>query len=581
MTIKLTERKYSEQDAQALREKGVHPVLSKLFAARGIQSAEELSLELKNLIPPAQLKNCIDAAQYLAQAIQHGKRLLIVADYDCDGATACAVGMRGLKALGAPWNIQVDYFVPNRFTLGYGLTPEVVDLAAQREQRPDILITVDNGIASLAGVERAHQLGMEVLVTDHHLPADTLPKAAWIVNPNQPHCTFPSKALAGVGVMFYLLIALRSILREQGAFTADNQPRLENLLDLVALGTVADVASLDRNNRVLVSNGVKRIKHGLMQPGIQALYLAAGRDPHKANTSDLGFTLGPRLNAAGRLSDMSLGIRCLLTDSHEEALQLAHELDRMNRERRTIEAGMQETALASLVDIQVGEQATVCLAHPDWHQGVIGIVASRLKEKFHRPTIIFAPGDETGEKVFKGSGRSISGFHLRDALDVISKKYPDMILKFGGHAMAAGLTIRASEFDLFKETFESIARELMTEETLQRQLAHDGFLSPEFIEPEFGTLLSNETWGQGFPAPVFYGEFEVISQSLLQGKHLKLQLKALKENGSSDSKTLNGIWFSRAQTLPNRSKLAYRLVTDHFQGVARAQLHIEALDEPL
>ncbi len=581
MTIKLTERKYSEQDAQALREKGVHPVLSKLFAARGIQSAEELSLELKNLIPPAQLKNCIDAAQYLAQAIQNGKRLLIVADYDCDGATACAVGMRGLKALGAPWNIQVDYFVPNRFTLGYGLTPEVVDLAAQREQRPDILITVDNGIASLAGVERAHQLGMEVLVTDHHLPADTLPKAAWIVNPNQPDCTFPSKALAGVGVMFYLLIALRSILREQGAFTADNQPRLENLLDLVALGTVADVASLDRNNRVLVSNGVKRIKHGLMQPGIQALYLAAGRDPHKANTSDLGFTLGPRLNAAGRLSDMSLGIRCLLTDSHEEALQLAHELDRMNRERRTIEAGMQETALASLVDIQVGEQATVCLAHPDWHQGVIGIVASRLKEKFHRPTIIFAPGDETGEKVFKGSGRSISGFHLRDALDVISKKYPDMILKFGGHAMAAGLTIRASEFDLFKETFESIARELMTEETLQRQLAHDGFLSPEFIEPEFGTLLSNETWGQGFPAPVFYGEFEVISQSLLQGKHLKLQLKALKENGASDSKTLNGIWFSRAQTLPNRSKLAYRLVTDHFQGVARAQLHIEALDEPL
>ncbi len=581
MTIKLTERKYSEQDAQALREKGVHPVLSKLFAARGIQSAEELSLDLKNLIPPAQLKNCIDAAQYLAQAIQHGKRLLIVADYDCDGATACAVGMRGLKALGAPWNIQVDYFVPNRFTLGYGLTPEVVDLAAQRAQRPDILITVDNGIASLAGVERAHQLGMEVLVTDHHLPADTLPKAAWIVNPNQPDCTFPSKALAGVGVMFYLLIALRSILREQGAFTADNQPRLENLLDLVALGTVADVASLDRNNRVLVSNGVKRIKHGLMQPGIQALYLAAGRDPHKANTSDLGFTLGPRLNAAGRLSDMSLGIRCLLTDSHEEALQLAHELDRMNRERRTIEAGMQETALASLVDIQVGEQATVCLAHPDWHQGVIGIVASRLKEKFHRPTIIFAPGDETGEKVFKGSGRSISGFHLRDALDVISKKYPDMILKFGGHAMAAGLTIRASEFDLFKETFESIARELMTEETLQRQLAHDGFLSPEFIEPEFGTLLSNETWGQGFPAPVFYGEFEVISQSLLQGKHLKLQLKALKENGSSDSKTLNGIWFSRAQTLPNRSKLAYRLVTDHFQGVARAQLHIEALDEPL
>ena len=581
MTIKLSQRKYSEKDALLLSQQGVHPVLSKLFAARGVHEAEELSLELKNLFPPAALTNCENAAKYLASAIQNHKKLLIIADYDCDGATACAVGIRGLRALGAPWNIQIDFLVPNRFTLGYGLTPEVVNLAAERAEKPDILITVDNGIASIAGVERANELGMEVLVTDHHLPADSLPPAKWIVNPNQAICTFPSKALAGVGVMFYLLIALRAELRSQGAFTADNQPRIENLLDLVALGTVADVASLDRNNRVLVSNGVKRIKHGLMQPGIQALYIAAGKDPTKASTFDLGFTLGPRLNAAGRLSDMSLGIRCLLTDSREEALQLAHELDRMNRERRTIESGMQETALASLADIQVGEQASVCLSNPEWHQGVIGIVASRLKERFHRPTIIFAPGEESGKPVLKGSGRSITGFHLRDALDVISKKHPDLILKFGGHAMAAGLTIEQDSFDLFRACFEDIAQSLMTEETLQRQLVHDGYLDPNFMEAEFGSILNNEVWGQGFPPPVFFGEFEVLSQSLIQGKHLKLQLKAIKENGISDSKTMNAIWFSRAQTLPNPAKLAYRLVTDHYQGVARAQLHIEALDEPL
>ena len=581
MTMKLIQRSYTKEQADLLETTGIHPVLAKLWAARGIGSVQELSLDLKNLIPPSELTHCEKAAEYLATAIQNHKKILIVADYDCDGATACAVGMRGLRALGAPWDIQVDYFVPNRFTLGYGLTPEVVDLAAERLHKPDILITVDNGIASLAGVQRANELGMEVLVTDHHLPADTLPKAAWIVNPNQPNCNFPSKALAGVGVMFYLLIALRAELRTRGAFTAENQPRLENLLDLVALGTVADVASLDRNNRVLVSNGVKRIKNGLMQPGIQALYIAAGKDPSKASTFDLGFTIGPRLNAAGRLSDMSLGIQCLLTDSQEDALQLARELDRMNRERRTIEAGMQETALASLVDIQVGAQATVCLANNDWHQGVIGIVASRLKERYHRPTLIFAPGEESGEKVLKGSGRSITGFHLRDALDVVSKKYPDLILKFGGHAMAAGLTIREDSFEFFKDSFEAVAKNLMTEETLQRQLVHDGFLDPEFMEPDFGAMLGNETWGQGFPAPVFFGEFEVLSQTLIQEKHLRMQLKAIKENGVSDSKILNAIWFSRAQTLPNPAKLAYRLVTDYYQGVARAQLHIEALDEAL
>ncbi|MEY4699223.1 MAG: single-stranded-DNA-specific exonuclease RecJ, partial [Pseudomonadota bacterium] len=299
MTIQFIERSFSEKNATYLEQSGIHPVLSKLFAARGVEKPEELALELKHLIPPSQLKNCESAAVYLANAIESKKRLLIVADYDCDGATACAVGIRGLRALGAPWDIQIDYFVPNRFTLGYGLTPEVVELVAALPNKPDILITVDNGIASLSGVEKANELGMEVLVTDHHLPADQLPRAAWIVNPNQPHCSFPSKALAGVGVMFYLLIALRAELRKRGAFTAETQPRLENLLDLVALGTVADVASLDRNNRILVANGIKRIKSGQMQAGIRALYIAAGKDPSRSSTFDLGFTLGPRLNAAG------------------------------------------------------------------------------------------------------------------------------------------------------------------------------------------------------------------------------------------------------------------------------------------
>ena len=577
--IEFIERHYSKCEANLLEQNGVHPVLSKLFSARGIKNPEELSLELKNLIPPQQLKNCEASAKYLADAIAAHKKFLIIADYDCDGATACAIGIRGLRALGKPWDIDINYFVPNRFTLGYGLTPEVVELAAAREKKPDILITVDNGIASITGIAKAKELGIEVLVTDHHLPADTLPDAAWIVNPNQPNCTFPSKALAGVGVMFYLLISLRAELRQRGIFTAENQPRLENLLDLVALGTIADVASLDRNNRVLVSNGIKRMRSGQMQAGIKALFAASGKDPSTVSASDIGFSLGPRLNAAGRLADMSLGIQCLLTDSYEEAIELAHELDRMNRERRVIESDMQETALCNLLDINVSDQATVCLTDPTWHQGVIGIVASRLKEKFHRPTLIFAPGEEGQKKVLKGSGRSITGFHLRDALDIISKKYPDLILKFGGHAMAAGLTISEENFDFFKSSFEAISKELMTEDILQRRLIHDGELPVEFIEPDLGIILAQEVWGQGFPTPIFIGEFDVLSQNLIKDKHLKLQLKAIKENGNPHFKVLNGIWFSRTKTLPSRARLAYRLVTDHYQGIARAQLHIEALDE--
>lgn len=578
---KFVERPVPQKEALWLMQSGTHPLLARLFAARGISRPDELSLELKNLLDPQQLKNCSNAAQYLYEAMLAKKRLLIVADYDCDGATACAVGIRGLKALGHDLGVQVDYLVPNRFTFGYGLTPEVVEIAYARTPRPDILITVDNGIASIAGVQRANELGMAVLVTDHHLPADALPEASVIVNPNQPGCHFPSKSLAGVGVMFYVLIALRSLLRSEGIFTNQSQPKIENLLDLVALGTVADVASLDQNNRILVSNGLKRIRAGQMQPGIRALYVAAGRDPMKASAFDFGFALGPRLNAAGRLADMSLGIRCLLSESYDEALELAHQLDRMNRERRDIESTMQETALSSLSNIEPGAQATLCLTHPDWHQGVIGIVASRLKERFHRPTIVFAPATEQGKDVLKGSGRSITGFHLRDALDLVSKQFPELILKFGGHAMAAGLSIDAHRFDEFKEVFEITAQKLLDDATLERKLFHDGPLECEYIEPQTGTLLSDEVWGQGFPAPVFVNQFEVLSQSLVSQKHLKLQLKYVEASDNRDSKVFHGIWFGRSQSLPQTVRLAYRLVTDYYQGVARVQLHIEGADEAL
>lgn len=578
-----SQRPFSERTATWLAQTGLHPLLARLYAARGLQSPEELSLDLKQLLSPVELKNCITTASLLADILEKKEPMLVVADYDCDGATACAVGLRGLRMLGGP-DTPIQFLVPNRFTMGYGLTPEVVELASQQNPKPKYLITVDNGIASEAGVDRAKELGMEVIVTDHHLPGDHLPKALAIVNPNQPACTFPSKALAGVGVMFYLLVALRAELRKRGKFTNETQPKIENLLDLVALGTVADVAQLDRNNRVLVSNGLKRIRTGISQPGIQALFQAAKRDPRKANTFDLGFAIGPRLNAAGRLADMTLGIRLLITDNADEAINLAHELDRINRERRVIETGMQETALTHLAEDQLdgtmAERTSICLWNPEWHQGVVGIVASRLKERFNRPAIVFAPADgSTGEEL-RGSGRSLTGFHMRDALDLVSKREPGLILKFGGHAMAAGLTIRKSDFEKFDACFQEVANSLLTDELLERRQAHDGALALSEFTPEIGDLLAEEIWGQGFPQPVFYGEFEISQQSLMKEKHLRLMVRPI---GSSelkaDNKPLTAVWFNRTQSLPARAKLAYRLVTDRYQGQARVQLMIEAHDE--
>ncbi|MHA7679842.1 single-stranded-DNA-specific exonuclease RecJ [Cupriavidus sp. PET2-C1] len=560
---KIAVRSFSAEYAGKLAGIGLHPTLARILSARGVREPAELATELPGLVPPAAMKGIDHAATYLADAIAAGRRLLIVADYDCDGATACAVGVRGLRMLGA----RIDYIVPNRFEYGYGLTPEIVALAAK--QQPDVIVTVDNGIASVDGVAAANALGIDVVVTDHHLPGDQLPDAAVIVNPNQPGCEFPSKNLAGVGVMFYVLLALRAELRRRGVFDAQTQPRLDTLLDLVALGTVADVVKLDSNNRILVAQGLKRMRAGRMHAGVAALFRAAGREATRANTFDLGFGVGPRLNAAGRLADMSLGIECLLTDDANRAWEIAQELDGMNRERRDIEAGMQQEALQILEGplgaLDPAARFTVSVFNDTWHQGVIGIVASRLKEKYHRPTITFAPGDED---TIKGSGRSIPGFHLRDALDLVSKRHPGLLKKFGGHAMAAGLTLCADSFGQFMEAFEAVGREWLSDEQLARVIETDGDIEDACFSPEFVSLLEQQVWGQGFPAPTFCGEFDVLRQSVLKGKHLKLQL-------GRGSQRFDAIWFNHADSLGASALVAYRLDNNTFNGITRVQMVIE------
>lgn len=562
---RIVTRACSPADESALIRHGLHPILARLYASRGVRLPDEIETALTRLVPPVELKGTNDAAELLADAIAQRKRLLVVADYDCDGATACAVAVRGLRMFGA----QVDYLVPNRFEYGYGLTPEIVELAAER--KPDLLITVDNGIASVDGVAAANARGIDVLITDHHLPGDTLPAARAIVNPNQPGCTFPSKCIAGVGVMFYVLLALRARLRERGAFAEGAsgmaEPRLDGLLDLVALGTVADVVKLDGNNRVLVAQGLARIRRGRMQPGIAALFRAAGRDARNASGFDLGFALGPRLNAAGRLSDMSLGIECLTTDDVGRAWELAQQLDAMNRERREIEAGMQQQALEEIAALDPDGRATITLFNESWHQGVIGIVAGRLKEKYHRPSFTFALADERGELV-KGSGRSIPGFHLRDALDLVAKREPDLIVKFGGHAMAAGVTLAARDVPRFAAAFETVARESLDDDALARVVMTDGELEDAYFTPQVVELIDAAVWGQGFPAPTFSGEFDVVSQALVKDKHLKLQLARGRQR-------FQAIWFNHTETLPARAHVAYRLAADSWNGVVRVQMIVE------
>ncbi|MCQ4145128.1 single-stranded-DNA-specific exonuclease RecJ [Vogesella sp. AC12] len=560
---RIVTRQVPADPARQLHQQGIAPLMARLYAARGIADAAEVDYGLKGLLPYHSLKNIQPMAARLADAIAARQRLLVVADYDADGATACAVAVKGLAALGA----VIDFIVPNRFEYGYGLTPEIVELAAQ--SRPDIIVTVDNGIASVAGVEAANARGIEVLVTDHHLPGDTLP-AALIVNPNQPGCEFPSKNLAGVGVMFYVLMALRAELRARGAFRQQPEPNLGELLDLVALGTVADVVKLDRNNRILVDNGLRRMRAGRMAPGIAALFRVAGRAAHKANAFDLGFTVGPRLNAAGRLDDMSLGIACLLAGDETQALTLAQELDKLNRERRSIEHGMQDEALAVLSGIDAEQRYTLSLYRDDWHQGVVGIVASRLKEKYHRPAIVFAPGDE-GE--IKGSGRSIPGFHLRDALDLVYKRHPQLILKFGGHAMAAGLTIAEARFDEFVAAFEDVARQLLDSNTLTRTLETDGPLSGRELSLAVAETLAAEVWGQGFAAPTFHDDFHIVSQRVVGDKHLKLRLE-------KDGVQCDGMLFNQVEWLPQTINAVYQLAANEWQGRKELQIYIQHWRQP-
>lgn len=558
----LKNRPLSSAKSQELSTAGIHPLMARLLAARGVQDAAETQTSWGRLVPPSRLSQAQEAARHLANAIQARQRMLIIADYDCDGATACAVGIRALRSMGA----QVDFLVPNRFETGYGLSPAVVDLAVLHPAgKPDLLITVDNGIASIEGVHAAHQAGMQVLITDHHLPGDELPDALAIVNPNHPECDFPSKNLAGVGVIFYLMLALRAELRLRGMYPKDGGPRLDALSDLVALGTVADVVSLDANNRLIVTQGLERMRRGLLNEGIRALFQVAGRDPKNANTFDLGFAVGPRINAAGRLADMSLGIRCLITDDAAQAQELAKELDGINQDRRAIESTMHEEAKRAAENIQPETCATVSVYHPDWHQGVVGLVASRLKEKYWRPTLAFARADD-GE--LRGSGRSIPDVHLRDALDLVSKRYPGLILKFGGHAMAAGLTLEEENYDVFTQAFEEAVQELTGRYQFDPVIDTDGSLEVEFATIDVAAMLKQHVWGAGFPAPVFRDQFHIRQQRLLKNKHLKLNLERMGQN-------YDAIWFNHDQLLPEQVDVAYRLDQNEWNGAVNLQLIVE------
>ena len=558
MTTVVT-REFDEEAMTCLLASGLPKTLARILAARGIQSPDQLEVSLAGLIPPERLTHNQRMAQLLADAIAEKKRLLVVGDYDADGATATAVAVRGLRSMGG----QADFLVPNRFEYGYGLTPEIVALAATR--KPDVIITVDNGIASVEGVDAANALGMQVLITDHHLPGERPPAAACMINPNQHGCDFPSKHLAGVGVIFYAMLALRAELRSRGAFENRAEPNLTELLDIVALGTVADLVRLDENNRILVEQGLRRIRAGRACSGINALLRVAGRQLEKVTAQDLGFSVGPRLNAAGRLDDMSLGIACLLTDSESEALRMAQQLHELNQARRSIEAEMQELAGIALDEFDPAERYSLSLYHPDWHQGVIGILASRIKERHHRPVIAFAPA---GGGMLKGSGRSIKTLHMRDALDLVAKREPDIIMKFGGHAMAAGLTIMERDFERFVQVFEEVVAESLSPADLDAVIEVDGALSNEEMHLQTAVKLQQQVWGQGFPPPDFFDVFEVQSQRIVGERHLKLSLL-------KDGRQYDAIFFQQQELLPSPVALVYELQTNQYNGNETLQLRVK------
>ncbi len=546
-------------------------LLARLYAARGVRSAEELDKALGRLLPYQQLKGIEGAVDLLVQALQQRQRILIVGDFDADGATASSVGVLGLRQLGAA---QVDYLVPNRFEYGYGLTPEIVAVALQRQ--PDLLVTVDNGISSVEGVAAAKAAGLRVLVTDHHLPGPQLPAADAIVNPNQPGCSFPSKSLAGVGVMFYVLLALRARLREMSWFVGRAEPNLAELLDLVALGSVADVVPLDANNRILVHQGLARIRAGRARPGLRAILEVAGRDHRRISSTDLGFILGPRLNAAGRMDDMSLGIECLLCEDEALARDMAVQLDQLNQDRKAIEQGMQREAPAQLKDLPLDDLPYgLCLFEPDWHQGVIGILASRLKERYHRPAIAFA---DAGDGLLKGSARSVPGLHIRDALDAVAARHPGLISKFGGHAMAAGLSLPQEHFGAFAVAFDAEVRRQLSADDLTGRLLSDGQLQVGEFNLELARALRHAgPWGQHFPEPLFHGRFQLVQQRLVGERHLKLQLKT-----ECGSQALDGIAFNiDREQWPNANvrwvELAYKLDLNEYRGNESVQLLVNYL----
>ncbi|HHI93802.1 MAG TPA: single-stranded-DNA-specific exonuclease RecJ [Gammaproteobacteria bacterium] len=561
---------------------GLHPTLARIYVQRGIESAQQLAQGLACLLPPDQLKGVASAAALLAEAVSSQQRILVIGDFDCDGATSSALAVRALHMLGAT---QVDYLVPNRFEYGYGLTPEIVAVAAEREPDgiPDLIVTVDNGISSIEGVAAANERGIRVLVTDHHLQGDALPAAAAIVNPNQQGDDFPSKHLAGVGVIFYVMLAVRALLRKQGVFADGHGPHLAGLLDLVALGTVADVVPLDHNNRILVGQGLARIRAGKCTAGVSALVAVAKRNPSTLAATDLGFALGPRLNAAGRLDDMSLGIELLLTDDPVRATELAQRLDDLNHERRQIENEMKAEAMLILdeMELEASEDKNeelptgLCLFEPHWHQGVIGILASRIKDRLHRPVIIFAQADDGS---LKGSARSVPGLHIRDALDAVAAHHPGLLSKFGGHAMAAGLSLAAEDFDRFREAFDEEVRRHLTAEDLRREILSDGALGDNELNLELAEALrAAGPWGQGFPEPLFDGVFELVNRRIVGEKHLKLVVRP-----AGSQQVIDAIAFNTTDddwpVDVKQVELAYRLDVNEFNGKRSAQLMVEYIE---
>lgn len=562
---RILNREFDLEAARRLHEEGYLPPVARALSARGIRDASELAQDWKSMLPPTMLEGTREAAERLALARERGERVTVVADYDCDGATACAVAIRGLGMMG----VKADYFVPHRVHHGYGLSCAVVDLLAARTPRPDVLLTVDNGVSSAEAVRHAAELGIDVIVTDHHLPGAELPPAVCIVNPNLADSAFPSKALAGVGVMYYVLLALRALLRERGVYTQQTQPRLDALADLVALGTVADVVKLDKNNRILVAQGLNRIRLGRTHAGISALFAVAGKKPEAAGVRDFGFALGPRINAAGRLDTMENGIECLLADDPVVALDYARSLNDFNAARQELETEMQQAAETALSCCDVDSLATLTLYDGCFNEGVVGLVASRLKEKVNRPTIVFAPTDDGA---LKGSGRSIAGVHLRDALDLVSKALPSAVLRFGGHAMAAGLTLRsADDLPAFRDAFEKAVRSMVDASVFERVIYTDGGLAPDEITERLVQAIDSQIWGQGFDAPVFANEFRVVRQSLVKDAHTKLILEL-------GGQRFDAIFFRHTETLPGMVRLAYRPNINEFMGRRSVQLVIEAAE---